>query len=94
MSQNISVAVKSRTTSGKSYYEGTVSINGLQAAKLVKADGSTQYSTAKAVETAAERLATRLGGTLTLAAAKAPAAKQAAKKSAKTCPSAKPTTSN
>ena len=85
MSQNISVAVKSRTTGGKSYYEGTVSINGLQPTKLVKADGCSHYSTSRAVEQAAERLATRLGGTLTLTAGQAPAAKQAAKKSAKTC---------
>jgi hypothetical protein len=79
----LSVRVTSRSTSdGQSYFEGTVTIPGLKAAKLVKQDGCTQYSTASAVRSAAERVATRLGMT-TEYETPAPA-KAAAKKSART----------
>ena len=62
MSNTLSVKVSSRKTATSSWYEGTVSINGLRPTKLARrADGSTQFPTKSALSGAARNLAKSLG---------------------------------
>ena len=81
----LSVRLTSRKTETETYFEGTVSIQGLRPTKLARrADGSTQFSTKSAVSGAARNLARSLGYTdicVTDANAPKTPCKAAAKKS-------------
>lgn len=82
----LSVRVSSRKNDqGSSFFEGTVSIQGLKPTKLVKkSDGSSQFPTKSAVSGAARNLAKSLGFNdvdITDTTAPKQAAKKAAKKS-------------
>lgn len=87
----LSVKVTSRKSETSSFFEGTVSIQGLKPTKLArKADGSTQFPTKSALSGAARNVAKALGfSDVDMIDTTAPkqAVKKAAKKSAKTASS-------
>ncbi len=82
MSQSISITVKSRTSKGETFYEGTATLAGLRPAKLAKTDGCTHFATARAARSAGERLGARLNMPVSFEGQAT--VRQAAKKSANT----------